>query len=194
MESAAYTTTKPGSAGRTLFCAVLYLFIVLALAASLSRNRAQERLGGRITIPPWQLSFRVPKAFAPYDVPFQIGGEILPFATFLPNGGTAIVAVRRFPVSSGMDPASVCRELVRGHIAGGEAGQVTPLPIPSPAPIGPYQGVEIIDSRRSVLVRVALPGGALGLAVELVVQGALIDEALYELFDQMSRSIQEENT
>jgi len=130
----------------------------------------------------------------PYDTMFEINGEIQPFGKNLPNGGTVVVAVRRFVVTSGVDPGSVCRELVRGHIAGREDGQAMPLPTPSPAPIGPYPGVEIIDPGRSVLVRVAIPSATEGLAVELVVQGALIDDALYEVFDQMSRSIQKENS
>ena len=188
MSAESYNAVKPGSSGRSLACAIVLLGGALALAASFSRARGREILADRIGVPEWNLSFRPPKRFVLGDVVRISGGEILPLYSRSGNG--ALLAMRRFPLNPGDDPASVCRQLLR-HQTEQAATAVPTMPwMPTIAPLGAFEGVEMMTPDQSTLVRVAFLDESIGLAMELYVDGSAIDEPLLDAFDRACRSIE----
>ncbi|MCH9034302.1 MAG: hypothetical protein IID42_07335 [Planctomycetes bacterium] len=190
MSAESYNAVKPGSSGRSLACAIVLLGGALALAASFSRARGREILADRIAVPEWNLSFRPPKRFVQSDVVRSLGGQVLPFYAVVKSGGHAILAMRRFPLNPGDDPASVCRQLLR-HQTEQAATAVPTMPwMPTIAPLGAFEGVEMMTPDQSTLVRVAFLDESIGLAMELYVDGSAIDEPLHDAFDRTCRSIE----
>lgn len=185
-----YNAVKPGSSGRSLACAIVLLGGALALAASFSRARGREILADRIGVPEWNLSFRPPKRFVRSDVVRSLGGMVLPFHAVIKSGGHAILAIRRFPLHPGDDPASVCRQLLRNQTEQAATAVPTMPLVPSIAPLGAFQGVEMMTPNQGAVVRVAFLDESIGLAMELYVDGSAIDEPLYDAFDRACRSIE----
>ncbi|MCH8243314.1 MAG: hypothetical protein IH897_11995 [Planctomycetes bacterium] len=98
--------------------------------------------------------------------------------------------MRRFPLNPGDDPASVCRQLLR-HQTEQAATAVPTMPlVPTIAPLGAFQGVEMMTPDQSTLVRVAFLDESIGLAMELYVDGSAIDEPLHDAFDRACHSIE----
>lgn len=188
MNVEAYNAVRPGSPGRTLACAMVLLGIVLALAASLSRARSQELLGDRIEVLSWNLSLRPPKHFVPGDVVRSSRGEVLPFHRR--TGIAAILAVRRFPLNPGDDPASICLQLLRDQTEEVATFVLTAPTLPSIAALGRFDAVELMATDRMTIVRVAFLDQSVGLAMELYVDGSAIDDSLRDVFDETCRSIQ----
>ncbi|MCH8149969.1 MAG: hypothetical protein IH987_18655 [Planctomycetes bacterium] len=98
--------------------------------------------------------------------------------------------MRRFPLSPGDDPASVCRQFLRDQADQTATHVQTMLRVPSIAPLGTFQGVEMMTPDQNALVRVAFLEESFGLAMELYVEGTVIDESLRDAFDQACRSIE----
>ncbi len=190
MSAELYNAVKPGSAGRSLVCAIVLLGGALALAASFSRARGREILADRIGVPEWNLSFRPPKRFVQLDAVRSLGGRVLPFYSVIKSGGRAILAIRRFPLNPGDDPVSVCRRLLRDQTEQAATAVPTMPLVPSIAPLGAFQGVELMASNQSALVRVAFLDESIGLAMELYVEGSAIDDSLRDAFDRACRSIE----
>ena len=188
MSVEAYNAVKPGSPGRTLACAMVLLGVVLALAVSLSRARSRESLGDRIDVPQLNLSFRPPKHFVQGDLVRSSRGEVLPFQRRSGNG--AILAVRRFALDPGDDPASVCRRLLRDQTEEVATHVLTATTIPSIAAIGRFDARELMAPDRMTIVRVAFLDQSVGLAMELYVNGSAIEDSLRNAFDEACRSIQ----
>ena len=170
-------------------CALVLLGGALALAASFSRARGRETLADRIDVPEWDLSFRPPKRFVQRDVIRNSGGEVLPFYAVTRSGGAAILAMRRFPLNLGDDPASICRQLLRDQTEKAATDVPTIFLVPSIAPLGPVDGVEMMTPDQNTLVRVAFLDETTALAMELYVKGSAIDESLHAVFDRACRSI-----
>jgi len=190
MSAELYNVVKPGSSGRSLVCAIVLLGGALALATSFSLARGREILADRIAVPEWNLSFRPPKRFVQSDVVRSLGGQVLPFYAVVKSGGHAILAIRRFPLNSGDDPASVCRQLLRNQTEQAAAVLQAPPSVPTIAPLGTFQGVEMMTSLQNAMVRVAFLDESIGLAMELYVDGSVIDEPLRDAFDRACRSIE----
>jgi len=167
---------------------MVLLGVVLALAVSLSRARSRESLGDRFEVPQWNLSFRPPKHFVPGDVVRSSRGEVLPFHSRSGNG--AILAVRRFVLDPGDDPAAVCRQLLRDQTEEVATPVLTAPTIPSIAALGRFDAVELVASDRMTIVRVAFLDQSVGLAMELYVNGSAIEDSLRNAFDEACRSIQ----
>lgn len=190
MSAELYNAVKPGSSGRTLACAIVLLGGALALAASLAQARAREILADRIAVPEWNLSFRPPKRFVQSDLVRSSGGEVLPFYAVIKSGGHAVLAMRRFPLNPGDDPASVCRQLLHDQSEQAAAAVPTMPLVPSIAPLGDFDGVELMTRNRTTLVRVAFLDESTGLAMVLYAEGSTIDESLHDSFDRSCRSIE----
>ena len=188
MSAELYNVVKPGSSGRSLACAIVLFGGALALAASFARARGRETLADRIDVPQWDLSFRPPKRFVQGNVIRISGGEVLPFHNRSGNG--ALLAIRRFPLRPGDDPASICRQLLRDQTEQAATAVPTMLLVPTIAPLGAFQGVEMMAPNQNALVRVAFLDESIGLAMELYVDGSAIDESLRDAFDRACRSIE----
>lgn len=188
MSAELYNAVKPSSPGRSLACAIVLFGGALALAASLSRARGREILADRIDVPEWDLSFRPPKRFVRGDVIRISGGAVLLFHNRSGNG--ALLGMRRFPRNPGDDPASVCRQLLREQTEQPATAVPTMLFVPIIAPLGAFQGVEMMTPNQNALVRVAFLDESIGLAMELYVEGSVIDDSLRDAFDQSCRSIE----
>ena len=143
MSAELYNVVKPGSSGRSLVCAIVLLGGALALATSFSLARGREILADRIAVPEWNLSFRPPKRFVQSDVVRSLGGQVLPFYAVVKSGGHAILAMRRFPLNSGDDPASVCRQLLRNQTEQAAAVVQAPPSVPRIAPLGTFMTILI---------------------------------------------------
>lgn len=190
MNAELYNAVKPGSAGRSLVCAIVLFGGALVLATSLSQGRGREILADRIDVPEWNLSLRPPKRFTPSDTVRSLRGRVLPFYARFKSGGHAILAIRRFPLHPDDDPVSVCRQLLRDQIEQSATAVATIPSVASIAPLGPFKGVELMSSNQCALVRVAFLDESIGLAMELYVEGSTIDEPRRDAFDRACRSIE----
>lgn len=185
-----YSATKPASPGRALACSIILLFFAAALAAVMSWNRAGDPLAARMQAQGWRVSFRPPKRFLPGDPVTTSVGAVLPFSGRAKTGEQVVLDIHRFYTNSIDNPAAAGTLFIREYALGRFHSGTWPTQTPTPAKLGPLEGVEIHAPETSTVVRAAVLDDGIGYAVVLAVSSGAIDDSIYQLFDLTCQSIE----
>ena len=185
-----YSATKPASPRRALGCAIILLLLAATLAAVMSWNRSGDPLGARIQAQGWSVSFRPPKRFLPGDPVNTSVGAVLPFSGTVRTGEQVVLNIHRFFTTSVDDPAAAGALFIREYAVRGSRGGAWPSLVPTPARLGPLEGIEIHAPQTSTVVRAAVLDNGVGYAVVLAVSSGALNDSTYQLFDLTCQSIE----
>ena len=185
-----YNATKPGTPTRALVYSIILLVFAAALAAVMTWNRTGEPLAPRLKPDGWRLSFRPPKRLLPGDPVTTSVGAVLPYSGRMKSGEQVVLDIHRFFTNSIHDPAAAGALFVREYSLGRSRRGTWPALTPTPANLGPIEGIEIHAPQVSTVVRAAVRDGGIGYAVVLAVSSGAINDSTYRLFDLTCQSIE----
>jgi len=180
-----HNATRPAHRPRALIASLLLLVVTTALAGAMAWSRAQHVLGERFHALGWEMSVRVPLHFR-RDV---VSANAASFHGWTRSGHPTRLIIWRIPLP---DQASVS-EVVAGVMAKYEraerGGSSASIRTHSEERMGEKKGEQLMDRQMGVIVRAVTSPSIPAFAVTLGVEGHIIDERTYDLFDQVCRSI-----
>ena len=189
MPAEVYSVTKPAAPYRAWLIASLLLLLASALAGDMvQRGAGLWTAGGLIRPQGWEMAFRPPAQFEEVDSDPQHFSATYVFQHRDKDG--RLVELTFWRLRADDAPATKVARTIMERSKSWFSLLLGPPPTKTVGRLGNRDALEVLDAAIPMVLRTLISESGWSYSVSLRVEGGLIDENLYALFDMTCRSVQ----